>query len=61
MFKTQAGTIRVIIPGCSKRKGGRRRVMRRLVKVNAVQSLESRVADKHDINVLGATPHDTQL
>lgn len=59
MFKKQPGTIRVIIPGCGKRKGGSRRVMRQLV--NAAQSLESRVADKHNINVLRATLHGTQL
>lgn len=59
MFKKQPGTIRVIIPGCSQRKGGSRRVMRQLV--NAAQSLESRVADKHNINVLRATLHGTQL
>lgn len=46
MFKKQPGTIRVIIPGCIKRKGGSRRshakVIRQLVTV--ARNPESRVS-----------------
>lgn len=59
MFKKQPAAIRVIIPGCSQRKGGNRRVMRQLV--NTAGSLELRVADKHNINVLRARLPGTQL